>query len=196
MSSFNIYIVVYAFLVEVKWITFSFFFYLKNFSLLPSFFPAFIALIPFWVDTKATSGAVLWKKLFLETSQHWQENACVDAFIKRDSSTIFFLWLLQNLKEHLFLRTSANGSFCRQFYRSSHRRSSVRKGVLRDFAKFTGNTCPRVSFLIKLHAQGWNFIKKEVLKQVFSCELCEISKSTFFTEHLQAIASRFTTFYI
>ena len=102
MSSFNIYIVVYAFLVEVKWITFSFFFYLKNFSLLPSFFPAFIALIPFWVDTKANSGAVLWKKLFLEASQHWQENACVEALIKRDSSTIFFLWLLENLKEHLF----------------------------------------------------------------------------------------------
>ena len=34
-----------------------------------------------------------------------------------------------------------------------------------------------------------NFIKKETLAQVFSREFCEISKSTFFTEHLQATAS-------
>ena len=30
----------------------------------------------------------------------------------------------------------------------------------------------------------WNFIKKEILAQVFSCEFCEIFKSTFFTEHI------------
>ena len=29
-----------------------------------------------------------------------------------------------------------------------------------------------------------NFIKKEILAQVFSCEFCEISKNTFFIEHL------------
>ena len=34
-----------------------------------------------------------------------------------------------------------------------------------------------------------NFIKKETLAQVFSCEFCEISKSTFFTENLWATAS-------
>ena len=27
---------------------------------------------------------------------------------------------------------------------------------------------------------SWNFIKKETLAQVFSCEFCEISKNTFF----------------
>ena len=30
----------------------------------------------------------------------------------------------------------------------------------------------------------FNFIKNETLVQVFSCEFCEISKNTFFTEHL------------
>ena len=25
----------------------------------------------------------------------------------------------------------------------------------------------------------WNFIKKEIMAQVFSCEFCEISKNTF-----------------
>ena len=38
------------------------------------------------------------------------------------------------------------------------------------------NTCTRVSFLIKLQA---NFIKKETLGYVFTCEFCQISKNTF-----------------
>ena len=33
-----------------------------------------------------------------------------------------------------------------------------------------------------------NFIKKETLVQVFSCEFREISKNTFFAEHLRASA--------
>ena len=38
--------------------------------------------------------------------------------------------------------------------RCSQRRCSVNKIILRNFAKFTGNTCARVSFLIKLQAPG------------------------------------------
>ena len=38
-------------------------------------------------------------------------------------------------------------------------------------------------------AEACNFIKKETLAQVFSCEFCQISKNTFFTEHLWATAS-------
>ena len=34
-----------------------------------------------------------------------------------------------------------------------------------------------------------NFIKKENLAQVCSCELCEISKNALFTEHLLDTAS-------
>ena len=34
-----------------------------------------------------------------------------------------------------------------------------------------------------------NFIKKETLAHVFSCESCEISKNTFFAEHLRVTAS-------
>ena len=34
-----------------------------------------------------------------------------------------------------------------------------------------------------------NFIKKETLAWVFSCGFCEISKNTFFTEHLWTTAS-------
>ena len=58
------------------------------------------------------------------------------------------------------------------------------KDVLRNFAKFTG----------KHLCQSLNFIKKETLAQVFSSEFCEISKNTFFTEHLRTTASVKNTF--
>ena len=44
-----------------------------------------------------------------------------------------------------------------------------------------------------------NFIKKEALAQMLSCEFCEISKNTSFTEHLWVTASEkkwFTYFLI
>ena len=37
--------------------------------------------------------------------------------------------------------------------------------------------------------QACDYIKKETLAQVFSCEFCAIFKSTFFTEHLWTTAS-------
>ena len=51
------------------------------------------------------------------------------------------------------------------------------------------NTCARVSFLIKLQASGLQLYQKETLAQGFSCESCEISIDTFFTEHLWMTAS-------
>ena len=57
------------------------------------------------------------------------------------------------------------------------------------------NTCARDSFLIKLQALS-NFIKKEPLAQVFSCKFCEISKNTFFIEHLLTTASEFIYSYL
>ena len=51
------------------------------------------------------------------------------------------------------------------------------------------HTCARASFLMKFHAGACNFIKKDTLAQVFSCEFCEISKNTFFTEHLRVTAT-------
>ena len=68
---------------------------------------------------------------------------------------------------------------------SIHQRRS--KGVLRC----SKVSCGRVSFLIKLQACACNFVKTETLAQVFSCEFCEISKNTFFTEQLQTTTSAF-----
>ena len=63
------------------------------------------------------------------------------------------------------------------------RRCSMKKVLLEISQTSPENTCARVSFLINLQATG-NFIKKETLAQVFSCKFSEISKNTFFTEHL------------
>ena len=59
-----------------------------------------------------------------------------------------------------------------------HRRYSVRKGVFRNFPKFTG----------KYLCQSL-FFKKETVAQVFSCEFSKISKNAFFTEYLLTTAS-------
>ena len=65
---------------------------------------------------------------------------------------------------------------------------SVKKAFFEISQNSQENTRARVSFLIKLQASGLQFIKKEALPQVFSCELCEIFKNTFFTEHLRTTA--------
>ena len=51
--------------------------------------------------------------------------------------------------------------------------------VLENFTEFTVKHCTRVSFLIKLQALVCNFVKKETVAQVLSCEFCQISKNTF-----------------
>ena len=80
----------------------------------------------------------------------------------------------------------------RKSSRSSHRRCSIRKGVLRNFAKFAGKDRRQSLFFNKdagLRLKACNFIKNEALERVFSCEFSETSKKTFFTEHLWTTAS-------
>ena len=43
--------------------------------------------------------------------------------------------------------------------------------------------------------EACNFIKKETLAQVFSCEFCEISKNTFLTEQLRSSDDETPKFY-
>ena len=61
----------------------------------------------------------------------------------------------------------------------------MQKGVLRNFTKLTGKHLYQSLFFNKVAGlRPTTFIKKETTAQVFSCELCEISKNTFFIEHL------------
>ena len=51
----------------------------------------------------------------------------------------------------------------------------------------TGGILQKKVFLEIYRPQASNFIGKENLVQVFSCELCKISKNTFFTEQLWTV---------
>ena len=56
---------------------------------------------------------------------------------------------------------------------------SVKKVFLEISQNSQKNTYARVSFLIKLQAEAWNFIKNGNLAHAFSCEFWKISKNTF-----------------
>ena len=62
--------------------------------------------------------------------------------------------------------------------RSSRPEALCKKSVLKNLAKFIGKHLCQSLFFNKLQAKACNFIKKEILAQVFPCELCEISKNT------------------
>ena len=64
------------------------------------------------------------------------------------------------------------------WYKSIHRRCSVKKSVLR---KTSVSESP---FLTKLQTLACSFIKNETLTQMFSCKFCVTFKNRFFTEHL------------
>ena len=66
--------------------------------------------------------------------------------------------------------------------RSSYQRYSLKKGILRNFTKFTGKHLCQSLFFNKV-------AKKGTLAQLFSSEFCEISKNTFFREHLWTTTS-------
>ena len=63
-------------------------------------------------------------------------------------------------------------------------------GVLRKtmFLKISQNfqetPVPESLFYKGFRPQACNFIKRETLAQVFSCEFCEIFKNIYFQEHL------------
>ena len=74
--------------------------------------------------------------------------------------------------------------------RSSHQRCSMKKGILRNFAKFTGKHLCQSLFFNKVAGLRPATLLKRSLAQVFSCEYCETSKNTFFTKHLWTTASK------
>ena len=61
--------------------------------------------------------------------------------------------------------------------------------ILRRFVNVDSSINFNVETTLILGPEACNFIKREALAQVFSCEFCEISKNTFLTEPLWATAS-------
>ena len=64
-------------------------------------------------------------------------------------------------------------------YGSSRQEVFCKKGVLRNFAKFTGKHLCQNLFFNKVAGLACNLIKKEILAQLFSFEFCKISKNTY-----------------
>ena len=81
------------------------------------------------------------------------------------------IWFVKDLKWHIN-------------HKSSHLRCSVESCSLKCYKIHRKTPAPE--------PPAYNFIQKETLAQVFSCEFCEISKNTFSTEHLWATASVIT----
>ena len=91
----------------------------------------------------------------------------------------------------------SNG-FCRatvlknpKIFRSSRPEVFCEKGVLRNFAKFTGKRPCQTLFFNKFTGlrPACITLLKKTLAQVFSCEFCEISKNTFFYRTALVVAS-------
>ena len=105
----------------------------------------------------------------------------------------FSNWNLSHLQEMLTDRSIhkiGNKDTLVANARSSHWRCSMGKNVLRNFAKFTGKHLCQSRFFNKVAGlRPATLLKKEALAQVFSWEVCKISKNTFYTEHHWATAS-------
>ena len=65
---------------------------------------------------------------------------------------------------------------------------SCRKRCLKILANLTGKHLFWTLFFSDLDLQLYY---QEILTQVFSCEICKISKNTYFEEHLRTTASEF-----
>ena len=114
-------------------------------------------------------------------------NDCVNISKRSEAANQPFLYRVEwNISLSLWVSLSyADFSLVR----SSHQKYSVKNVFLEISQISQENTCARISLLIKLQASACNFIKKETLAQVFSCEFCVIFKSTFSTEQLWTTAS-------
>ena len=89
--------------------------------------------------------------------------------------------LTQENWKHMIIHSSRNGNnLLIHDPEAVVRRCSVKKVFFEILQNSQENTCARVSFLLSCRPEACNFIEKETLAQMFSCEFCKISKNTFF----------------
>ena len=79
----------------------------------------------------------------------------------------------------------------KQIFKSSYWNCSVKKVFLQISQNSLQKICARMT-----QDSVWNFVKKEILTEEFSCEFCEIFQNIFFTEHLWTNASRYSSKYL
>ena len=75
--------------------------------------------------------------------------------------------------------------------RSSRRRCSIKKGVLRNFAKFTGkHLCQSLFFNKVASLRPATLSKKRLWYRCFLVNFAKFLRISFLTEHLRATASQ------
>ena len=79
-----------------------------------------------------------------------------------------------------------------QIYKSSHRRCSTQKAVLKSFAIFTGKHLCWSPFLIKLPALSRATLLKRDSNTAIFLWILRIFKSTYFEEHVGTATSKFS----
>ena len=102
-----------------------------------------------------------------------------------------FSWLLNTAMKRLsFLMEYGNRFDCfKGNARSSHRRCSVRKGVLKNFAKFAGkHLCQKLFFKKVVGRRPATLLKRRLWHRCFQADFAKFLRTHFFTEHLWATA--------
>ena len=91
-----------------------------------------------------------------------------------------------------FCSASLSTIYVKIVSRSNHHRCSIKIGVLKNFAKFSGKQLSQSLFFNKVAGLGSTTLLKNRLWHrlcFFSCKFCEIFKNTFFIEYLWTNAS-------
>ena len=102
------------------------------------------------------------------------------------ANAFFQLNLVFIAKSHTGFRSGILWKYALKL-RSSHWNCSVRIGVLKYFANFTGKYLCSSLFLTE--SSGLQLFKKVSPIQVFSCGICENFKNSYFEENLWTTAS-------
>ena len=100
--------------------------------------------------------------------------------------------LLWNFYQDIFQKVSE--TFRAANIKSSYRRWSVRKGVLRNFAKFTGKHLCQSLFFNK--ATFATLLKKKLWHRSFPVKFVKFLRALFYTEHLWATASTYGEYFV
>ena len=91
--------------------------------------------------TKFT-GKYLYQSLFVNKVPGLRPKAC--NFIKKDSGTGIFLWILRKFEEHIFIKNTSAGCFCMRF---------LTLVILHFFFLSTIQTCVKFSYVGALAAE-------------------------------------------
>ena len=99
--------------------------------------------------------------------------------------------LQQNTDGHITLETNpiVSALLLSEAYRSSHRGCSVTKGIIRNFAKFTGKHLSQSLFFYNAAGlETCNFIKKRLRHRCFPVNFAKFLRTPF-TKHLWITSS-------